>query len=182
LPPSVEVAPLPRVPAQAAVEVSDEATSEPSPENNSQPTSAIPQRDEPHAAPLELSPAVTRVERALANADDETADSQTGFSSQQTTWMRDLNSQHDDVVAAARVELSKLGLGPDELKIAALATHPDPAVRQRLVRVLPRLPGIDARAWLELLADDPDDEVRRTARTLLATTGDPQSMSRLGER
>jgi hypothetical protein len=182
LPSSVEVAPLARVPTEATVEVSDEATREQPPDNKSPPSDSKPEPDEPQAAPLELSRAVTRVERAVADANDEVDHSRRDISSQHATWMRDLNSEHDDVVAAARNELSKLGLSGDELKIARLATHPDAPVRQRLARALPRLPGIDGRTWLEFLADDPDDEVRRTARTLLATTGDPESVSRLRER
>jgi hypothetical protein len=185
LPSSVEVTPLPRVPAEEAmVEVSDSEASEPPPATgDAEPAQPAPidKQDEAQPAPRKLSRAVTDLPQGERAIDEATDNSPSGFSSQQAALMRDLNSEHDEVVAQASAELAKLGLGPDELKVARLSTHPDATVRKKLARVLPRLPGIDARTWLEFLADDPDEEVRRTAQTLLATTGDGASTSRLGE-
>jgi HEAT repeat protein len=58
---------------------------------------------------------------------------------------------------------------------------PDPQVRRRLARLLPEVPGLDAVPWLVLLTRDEDAEVRLTALTLLATTGDPTLLDEVGE-
>ena len=49
----------------------------------------------------------------------------------------------------------------------------DPAVRKELARALPELRSIDAAPWLMQLGKDADAEVRLTAITLMATSGDP---------
>ena len=49
----------------------------------------------------------------------------------------------------------------------------DPAVRKDLARRLPELRSIDAAPWLIQLSRDADPEVRLTAITLMATSGDP---------
>ena len=186
LPSSVDVRPLPRVPAEElTVEVSDSEASEPPPATgDAEPAEPAPtdKQDKAQPAPRKLSRAVTDLQQGERAIDEATDNSPSGFSSQQAALIRDLNSEQDEVVAQASAELAKLGLGPDELKVARLSTHPDATVRKKLARVLPRLPGIDARTWLEFLTDDPDEEVRRTAQTLLATTGDAARTSRLSER
>lgn len=66
--------------------------------------------------------------------------------------------------------------------IAAISRRladPDPAVRKELAEALPSLSGVDAVPWLLQLARDKDPEVRLTAITLLATTGDPALLARL---
>jgi hypothetical protein len=186
LPASVEVTPLPRVPTEATVEVSDEDASEPPPQSASDsdptPSPTADTQDEPRPLPRELSRAAGDLEQAVVELEDQSKNQPTGFTSQHAAWIRDLNSQQVEVVTQARAELAKLGLGRNELEVARLSTHPDAAVRKKLARALPRLPGIDARTWLEFLSDDPDEEVRRTAQTLLATAGDAQSAARLRER
>jgi hypothetical protein len=72
----------------------------------------------------------------------------------------------------ARSALAARGFSPSEAEIARRVFDLDPAVRRQLARTLPSVPGIDAAPWLLLLARDQDAEVRLTAMTLLATTGD----------
>ena len=59
---------------------------------------------------------------------------------------------------------------------------PSAARRRELAETLPGLRSIDARRWLKLLAFDEDADVRLTAMTLLATTGDPALVRFVRER
>jgi len=70
-------------------------------------------------------------------------------------------------------ELMRRGLSARQIALARRLLDPDPQVRKQFARSLPGEPGIDAAAWLMWLCRDPDAEVRLTAITLLATTGDP---------
>ena len=70
-------------------------------------------------------------------------------------------------------ELTRRGLSARQIALARRLIDPDPQVRRQFARLLPGEPGIDAAAWLMWLCRDPDAEVRLTAITLLATTGDP---------
>jgi HEAT repeat protein len=57
--------------------------------------------------------------------------------------------------------------------------HPDPKVRMALTRRLPELPGVNPVPWLLELSRDDDAEVRRSAISLMATTGDPALLKRI---
>ncbi len=83
--------------------------------------------------------------------------------------------------AEAETYLRRRGLTDRHLALARQLLDPDPAVRRRLARQLPEVPGLDAAAWLVLLSRDTDAEVRLTALTLLATTGDPTLLDEVGE-
>ncbi len=87
--------------------------------------------------------------------------------------MRRLHTQDPAEAAEAAAELKRCGLSERDLILARQLFHPDPQVRRRLARSLPQAPGIDAALWLVQLGQDEDPEVRLTALTLLATTGDP---------
>lgn len=187
LPASIGISPrpLPRVPAEAAVEVSDDEASQPPSTKTPKPADKPPATDASQDAktpPRQLARAVTAIDEGVIALDDPPASRRVKPGGSQAAWMRDLNSNEQAIVAQARAELSKLGLSATEIELARLSTHADPAVRKRLARAIPRFPNIDARGWLEFLADDPDPEVRRTAQTLLATTGDPRAVSRLRQQ
>jgi hypothetical protein len=188
LPSSIELRPLPKIPTEATVEVSDEENTEPEsikqPDTATEPPTEPPATEndpQPAAPPRQLPRASTAIDNPAIVLEDPTpaAAQSAAFSTEQAAWVRDLNSSQHETVAQARAELTKLGLSETEIEIARLSTHADPAVRKRLARAIPRFPDIDARTWLEFLAEDPDPEVRRTAQTLLATTGDATAVSRL---
>ena len=83
--------------------------------------------------------------------------------------------------AEAEAELRHRGFTDRHLALARQLLDPDPAVRRRLARQLPEISGLDAVPWLVLLSRDADAEVRLTALTLLATTGDPTLLDEVGE-
>ena len=87
--------------------------------------------------------------------------------------MRQLSEPEEQGSALARAELSRRGFGEVELALARRLFDPDPEVRKKLARSLPGLQSVDAAAWLLQLCKDEDVDVRRTAVTLMATTGDP---------
>jgi hypothetical protein len=84
--------------------------------------------------------------------------------------------------AEAAADLKRRGFTDRHLALARQAIDPDPAVRRRLARQLPEMTGLDAAVWLVLLSRDTDAEVRLTALTLLATTGDPALLDEVGQR
>jgi HEAT repeat protein len=63
--------------------------------------------------------------------------------------------------------------------LARRATDPDPKVRWRLAESLPSIPGVDAKPWLLELSYDENSQVRATAITLMATSGDLDLMRRI---
>lgn len=87
--------------------------------------------------------------------------------------MRQLHAADADVAHKAEFELRRRGLSPALLQVAKALFSPDPEVRRQLAQALPTMRGVDAAPWLLQLARDEEPEVRRTAITLLATTGDP---------
>ncbi len=78
-----------------------------------------------------------------------------------------------ELAAAARAELSRRGFNEVHFDLARRMFSADPAVRKELARALPELRSIDAAPWLMQLSKDTDPEVRLTAITLMATSGDP---------
>jgi hypothetical protein len=94
-------------------------------------------------------------------------------------WMRRLLSDDEAVAREARDSLIERGFSEVHLQLARQLFDPDPDVRMRLARTLPGLRSIDARPWLLRLAADPHADVRLTAITLLATTGDPDLLHKV---
>ena len=81
--------------------------------------------------------------------------------------------------ARARTELLRRGLTEVDFDLARRLFDADPAVRKQLARTLPELRSIDATPWLLHLSKDADAEVRLTAITLMATSGDPALLERV---
>lgn len=87
-----------------------------------------------------------------------------------------------DVPATAEFaerELVRRGFDENALKLARALDHADPRVRQQLCEALPGMSDIDPAPWLWELAEDSDDEVRRTARGILAASSNPQTRGRV---
>jgi len=82
-------------------------------------------------------------------------------------------SQDEQAVSPARAELSRRGFTEVHFDLAKRLFSADPAVRKQLVRALPELRSIDAAPWLLKLSSDADADVRLTAISLMATSGDP---------
>jgi hypothetical protein len=95
--------------------------------------------------------------------------------------IRRLQAEDRREVAEAEAELKRRGFGDRELGLARRWFDPDPQARRRLARLLPEMPGLDAVPWLLELSRDADAEVRLTALTLLATTGDPDLVEKVQE-
>jgi hypothetical protein len=75
------------------------------------------------------------------------------------------SSDRQDVEAELRLR----GYQNRDLAIARRAVDPEPTVRLQLVEELPRMSGIDARLWLQQLAEDSDHAVRTAAASILRT-------------
>lgn len=97
------------------------------------------------------------------------------------TVMKQLRSADQRVAAAAEVELTRRGFSATHLELARWLFHPDPAVRKRVGRAALETPGINPIPWLVELSRDDTSEVRLTAVTLMATTGEPTLMSHIEE-
>jgi hypothetical protein len=95
--------------------------------------------------------------------------------------IRRLQAPDPAQAAEAEAELRRHGFADRHVALARQLLDPDPATRRRLARLLPEVPGLDAVPWLVLLSRDSDAEVRLTALTLLATTGDPTLLDEVGE-
>lgn len=93
--------------------------------------------------------------------------------------MRRLHVSDPQVVLAAREELQRRGISGSLVELARRATDPDPKVRRQLAESLPSIPGVDAKPWLLELSYDENSQVRATAITLMATSGDLDLMRRL---
>jgi len=73
-----------------------------------------------------------------------------------------------------RVELARRGFGAIWPDLVRPLLSADPRDRRQLVDDVLRTPGIDAKAWLMLLAEDADADVRLAAVTVMSTSSDPQ--------
>ena len=93
--------------------------------------------------------------------------------------MRQLRAEDKETMSRARGELIRRGFTEVDLELARRLFDPDVEVRKRLARSLPGLTSIDAASWLLALCRDPDSDVRMTAVTLMATTGDPGLLERV---
>jgi hypothetical protein len=69
-------------------------------------------------------------------------------------------------------ELAQRGFGRISKDLAQHYLSDDSQQRQRLVDEVLKRPGVDARPWLLLLADDTDAEVRLASVTVMATSTD----------
>jgi hypothetical protein len=56
--------------------------------------------------------------------------------------------------------------------------HEKASNRARFVYDLMSLPGNDAKAWLQLLAEDPSSDVRFAALTVMATSSDSELLDK----
>lgn len=72
---------------------------------------------------------------------------------------------HDDqeVSGWAENELRRRGISREEIALGRLITDPDPGVRARLARGLPRTPYVDRVVWLLEMTHDPHPAVRLVA-------------------
>jgi hypothetical protein len=95
--------------------------------------------------------------------------------------MRRLRSADKAAASEAEAELMRRGFKTVHLELARMLFDPDPKVRKRLAHALPGMTSVDAVPWMWWLSRDSDPEVRLTAITLMATTGDPALLERLEE-
>jgi hypothetical protein len=93
--------------------------------------------------------------------------------------MRRLSASAGDEAARIEAELEQRGFNQVHLVLAARLCDPNPMARIELARRLPEMQSINAVPWLLWLCEDQDSEVRLTAVTLLATTGDPRLLRRV---
>ena len=70
--------------------------------------------------------------------------------------------------------LRGLGLGKPNSEFVHVLFSDRVEDRVHLVQDIVTAPGINTKAWLSILTDDPDAEVRLAAVTLMATSTDPQ--------
>ena len=87
-----------------------------------------------------------------------------------TRWLATGGPQREAIEA----ELKRRGFDGLRSDVVRLALSDDTAGRVQLVQDLLALPGAGAKAWLMLLADDADAEVRLAAVTLMVTSHDRQ--------
>jgi len=81
--------------------------------------------------------------------------------------MRLLHHSDYGVRHTAEKELDHRGYAAEHLPLARQLVHPDPRERRKLAEQLPRLTNVDPRPWLLQLAEDEDQDVRRTAAGIL---------------
>lgn len=79
---------------------------------------------------------------------------------------------HTDQRAEVARELQLRGFNDEQLELAGHLSSADRKERLQWTEALPRVPNVDARAWLTWMTEDRDAEVRRTAVTLLGTSLD----------
>jgi hypothetical protein len=95
------------------------------------------------------------------------------------TVMRQLRSADQRVATAAKVELAGRGFSAAHLALAQRLFDPDPSIRKQVGRAALETPDINPIPWLVELSRDDDPQVRLTAVTLMATTGDPTLMKKI---
>ena len=79
----------------------------------------------------------------------------------------------------AIAELARRGFGDTEIELGRNLASRDAVVRRRYAELLPRVAGLDAKPWLLWLSRDTDGDVRLVAVTLMATSTDPELLSRV---
>ncbi|GHT45648.1 hypothetical protein FACS189454_05490 [Planctomycetales bacterium] len=96
--------------------------------------------------------------------------------------MRLLHHPDPNYVFEARKTLTEReGFQDSHLKLAWRLYHPVASVRQEILTILPRTANAQPAAWLSVLLDDPNNEVRYQAASFLATTSDPSLQRMLVE-
>jgi hypothetical protein len=93
--------------------------------------------------------------------------------------MRRLRSDAEAERTSARRELMRRGFSEVDMELARQLFSPDAEVRKQLALAVPRLASVDAARWLMWLATDPQPEVRLSAITTLATSGDPSLLDKV---
>lgn len=128
--------------------------------------------DEPPAPPVwPLHPPEENTEDAMRRLSAETG----AFDDDRLLGLMQLLHDGDPYVRQrAEDALRRHGFTDSHLILAMRLTDPDPQRRIALAALLPRLPDIDARAWLLHLSRDADERVRRAALSVMSATRDPQ--------
>lgn len=94
-------------------------------------------------------------------------------------WMHQLQSTDQSAVRRAEDELRQRGFGEFQVELARRLTHDNPVLRRQLAEAIPGMPQIDRKVWLIWLSRDEDADVRLTALSIMATSGDPELMKRV---
>ena len=93
--------------------------------------------------------------------------------------MRRLHDSDPRLAMRAETELTRRGFSVLHMELARQLFHPDVEVRKRLAQGLPGTTGVNAVPWLRQLSRDRDPQVRMTAITLMATTGEPSLLDEI---
>lgn len=110
-------------------------------------------------------------------ADDELTDSWAAMGSRKLLerWLVESDATQREI----ELELGRRGFGRLRSDVVRLAlSSNDRAARVQLVHELSAIPGLGAKAWLMLLAEDPNAEVRLTAVSVMATSSDAELLER----
>lgn len=132
------------------------------------------------ASVIQASPAEPVVEADHPNVPVEPARVQND-ESETLGLMHDLNDDDAKVAEAAAEALIQRGFTASHLKLARQLTSRRAEDRTRLARQLPLVSDIDSRLWLTWLLRDEVAEVRLAALSVLATTGDAETLRRAVE-
>ncbi len=89
--------------------------------------------------------------------------------------------ESDQTAAEAAAELQARGLSIRQIEVGMHLCSPDAHERRTWTEYLPGIRGVSAKAWLLHLSRDESVGVRRAAMNLLATSGDPEMLRRVGE-
>jgi hypothetical protein len=129
-----------------------------SPKNNRPQDPTTPPTSSSHSAPPELPADVELIGKPLADAEVR-------------ALLEKWKNKGDGLTSLEKEQLKRRGF--DRLPVNILQklfSHPQD--RLQLVDDVMREPGLNARPWLLLLADDPDADVRLAALTVMATSTD----------
>jgi hypothetical protein len=127
----------------------------------------------------ELEAAAATLHHHAAPTGDETEEEAGDEAAAVLRWMFALRANEPSRRHRAEEELRALGFQALQLELALQLTDPNPVVRRELAESLPSMPGIDARTWLVWLSRDAHADVRLTAMSVMATTGDLNLMRRI---
>ncbi|HJT36117.1 MAG TPA: HEAT repeat domain-containing protein [Pirellulales bacterium] len=89
--------------------------------------------------------------------------------------------ESDDAATEAAAELQARGFSIRQIEVGMHLSSPDAHERRLWTEALPGICGVSAKAWLLHLSRDENLGVRRAAVSLLATSGDPEMLRRVGE-
>lgn len=102
------------------------------------------------------------------------SDSPNRFAAEDTrSLMRQWTGAEGSPALEIERELTRRGFRQLSPRLVELLLSADAADRERLVFDVMSAPGIDAKAWLALLAEDSDPRVRFAAVSMMATSNDP---------